>query len=191
MRTLIMLIAIAALCASGACTTTSTPAPAGPTNHPDGPPDGNPDAIDPADVGSNGSGDEADAAYDLNGFWDDGGRVIRITHTGNEVVANYVETYICDHTDGPVPPGETHDGVGETSETNLDFHATLDGDQLTGETNVCNWESGGATHELGAGLMLASVELTINDDGTELTGFWFNEHDETEEPITITRVPAP
>ena len=137
------------------------------------------------------SEDATEAEVDLNGFWEDNERVIRITQTGTQVIANYVETYVCDHNDGPVPPGEAPDGTAETSDTDLDFHATLDGNQLTGETNVCNWETGEAVHELGAGLMLAPIELTVSADGSELIGTWYNEHDDTDEPILITRLDGP
>jgi len=187
MRAIIILNVVVFLSVTGACATVSAPAPDLGDDSP---------VVDSSvsGTGSEGTPDaagDAPTAYNLNGFWDDNGRVIHIMQTGSEVIANYVETYICDHNDGAVPPGETHDGVGETSETDLDFHATLNAGQLIGETNVCNWEAGGATHELGAGLMLAPMELTVSEDGTELTGSWYNEHDDTDEPITITRLPSP
>jgi hypothetical protein len=146
----------------------------------------------PADPAAGGDGVEnTPGTYDLSGFWDDNGRTVRITHTGTEVVATFTQPYICDHEDGPVPPGESPDAGAVTSETTLDFRATLVGDVMSGETNVCNWETGGAVHEFGAGLMLTDIELTVSADGNRLVGTWYNPHDDVDEPVTITRIEAP
>ena len=116
------------------------------------------------------------AGHDLTGLWDDSGREIEITQDGDKVTANYVEPYVCDH----------RDGTGDTSETHLDFEATLDGDELVGETNVCNWGEG---NELGVGLALAPVAFTLSEDGQVLTGSWYSKYDGVDVPLVITRIP--
>ena len=92
---------------------------------------------------------------DLNGPWEDNGKEIRLTQSGNSVTALYVEPYVCDH----------NDGTGQTSQTDLDFNATLNGNTLTGETSVCTWGQG---NPLGVGIRPARITLTVSADGLTL-----------------------
>ncbi|MCK4624474.1 MAG: hypothetical protein KAV00_04130 [Phycisphaerae bacterium] len=193
MRTAIIVGVMACFSMSVACTSVGVPVP---SESPDDSPvvDSIVDESSSPGSGSSPSEESVDGAvevYDLSGYWEDNSRVIRITQDGTQIVALYMEPYICDHSSGAVSPGEIPDGTGETSETDLDFRATITGNKLIGETHVCNWETGGAVHEFGAGLMLTAIELTINADATELTGTWYNPHDEIDEPLTITRLDPP
>lgn len=128
-------------------------------------------------AGDNSGGSDTGGASDinLNGKWDDNGHLVCITQSGAAVSARYLEPYICDH----------RDGTGETSQTDFDFDATLSDRTLTGETTVCNF---GAGNPLGVGLDRAPLTLTLSADGQELSGSFFNALDETDVPITITRV---
>ena len=133
----------------------------------------------PADGGDGGETPapptEEPADIDLNGTWDDGGREVIITHSGDSVTAEYVVPHVCEH----------DDGSGQTSETDLDFMGTLDGDTLTGSIEVCGF---GTDNPLGVGFRPTEVTLTVSPDGQELNGTWFNELDETDVPLTITRL---
>jgi hypothetical protein len=114
-------------------------------------------------------------AVDLTGLWDDNGRQVLISQSGSSVTATYVEPYVCDH----------QDGTGQTSETDIDFTATLDGRTLRGEINTCSF---GSENPLGVGIKPAPFTVTLSDDSRELTGTWYSELDETDVPLTITRL---
>lgn len=115
-----------------------------------------------------------DPTIDLNGLWIDNGREVQIVQSGDQVVATYVETYLCDHSDG----------TGATSETVHDFSGVLSGRVVSGETNTCIY--GNTPYP--AGLRLAPFTLTVSADGREMTGTWYSVVDEGDVPITITRV---
>jgi hypothetical protein len=126
--------------------------------------------------GDNGGNDNTGGgAIDLNGKWDDNGRAVCITQSGASVSARFLEPYICDH----------RDGTGQTSQTDVDFDATLAGARLTGQTTVCNF---GAGNPLGVGVDQADMVLDVSADRNTLSGTYFNESDQTDDPISLTRV---
>ena len=96
MRHVLMLIAatgIGALCIGQGCP--PVPAPGG-NSHPP------PDTLPPSTVddGPDDPTDDLPRVHNLNGPWEDNGREVRITQTGDQVTALYVEPYVCDHRDG-------------------------------------------------------------------------------------------
>jgi hypothetical protein len=111
------------------------------------------------------------APLNLNGFWKDGARAVRIVQNGNDVSAYYVEPYECDH----------RDGTGKKDKTNIDFTAKLDvtvngitlkkeGYTLTGETTVCNF---GKDNPDGVGLARMKMKLKVivfNGEAIALNG---------------------
>src|SRR5262249_8887583 len=90
------------------------------------------------------------------------------------IKAVYLEPYVCDY----------RDGSGDSDQTDLDFTATLDGDMLDGEINVCGW---GAGNPFGVGIRLSKMTLTVTDDQT-LTGTWYNGNEGKDVDMTITRL---
>lgn len=110
----------------------------------------------------------------LNGLWEDGGREIRITQSGNAVTALYVMPHTCDHADG----------TGEMSETDLDFNGTIDGDRVTGEIIICRY----GFDDGGNGFIPTTFEVSINADDTEMRGTWYNNVDDLDEALMITRL---
>jgi hypothetical protein len=104
----------------------------------------------------------------------DGEREITITHTGNDVRAEYVKERECDPRDGT--------GVVKTT---LDFTGTLRGKQLTGKANTCKY---GSDNHAENGFALEDLELTVSDDGNTLDGRWFSStFNEWRTATTITR----
>lgn len=138
---------------------------------------GSPGQLPPstADDGPDNPANDLPRVHNLNGPWEDGGREVRITQSGNQVTALYVQPYVCDH----------RDGTGQTDQTDLDFDATLSGDQLTGQTSVCSY---GKDNPGGVGIRPADMKLTANEDDTELTGAWHDNRSDSDTPITITRL---
>ena len=172
MRLYILLVAaasIAALCVGQGCPTGANPAPS--------PAPGTSDTGAPstADDGPDSPQDNAPPQHDLTGPWEDNGRVVRIAQSGDQVTALYAEPYVCDH----------RDGTGETDQTDLDFNATISGDQLTGDTSVCGY---GKDNPAGVGIRSAQITLTVNSDDTTLTGSWHNDQDDSDVPISLTRL---
>jgi hypothetical protein len=119
---------------------------------------GAPDQLPPstADDGPDNPQDNAPPAHDLTGPWEDNGREVRINQSGGQVTALYVKPYVCDH----------RDGTGQTDQTDLDFNATISGDQLTGEISVCNY---GKDNPAGVGIRPTQMTLTVNSDDTTLS----------------------
>lgn len=155
---LLFALVVAAGCGSGA----PTPSPSGIVFRP-----GTPTSV-PSPI-------ETPAAIDLTGLWDDSGRQVRITQVGTAVTATYVETYVCDH----------RDGTGGTSETDLDFTATLEGRTLSGEINTCNF---GSDNPHGVGIQPAPFSVTVSPDGQQMTGSWYSQLQTDDIPLTITRL---
>ncbi len=122
-----------------------------------------------------GGGNNGSQTIDLTGKWNDNGRLVCITQSGNSVSARYIEPYVC----------EFRDGSGGSDQTEFDFDATLSGRTLTGETSVCSF---GAGNPLGVGLSRADMTLTVSADGKTLDGTFFNKFDQQDEPITLTFV---
>jgi hypothetical protein len=112
--------------------------------------------------------------HNLNGLWEDGGREIRITQSGNAVTALYLEPAICDFADGS----------GGTSETDLDFDGMIDGDKVTGDIIVCRYGFDDGSN----GHVPTTFEMTINEDDTEMTGTWYDNVDDRDVPLTVTRL---
>jgi hypothetical protein len=65
-------------------------------------------------------------------------------HSDSEVTALYVEPYVCNH----------NDGTGDTTETDLDFHGSLEGSVITGDTSTC---LSGEDNPFGVGLRLSAA----------------------------------
>ncbi|MCP4591466.1 MAG: hypothetical protein GY842_12040 [bacterium] len=120
------------------------------------------------------NGPEDPLHLDLSGSWMDGARAIEITQTGFEVEALYVTPYICVH----------DDGSGESSQTDLDFRGTLTDGELVGETSACR---AGLGYGVEVGLTFTPIQLTVNEDLTELTGTWHNALLNEDLPVTIIR----
>jgi hypothetical protein len=118
---------------------------------------------------------------DLNGLWEDNGRRVRIvhqrqgllSHERQSVIATYVQPHTCHH----------RDGTGGTSQTTLDFQATLRCRILTGETTVCFWGQ-----RSNPGFRLSRVQLVVSPDGRSLVGGWENE--EGSGSMTLRRLDA-
>ena len=89
--------------------------------------------------------------------WDDNGHQVQLSHQGSSVTATYVKPYVCDH----------RDGTGQKSDTTMDFTATLDCDQLVGQTSLCRYGKGNSP-----GITTTDMQLTVNEDGTQLSGSW-------------------
>jgi hypothetical protein len=163
------MLAVCALlgCSSGpAATATPTPIVAVPSPAPsDTPVPATTDETSPTPSGP----------IDLNGLWEDNGHQVRITQAGSDVTGNYVEPHPCDH----------RDGTGQSSTTDLDFTGTLEGTTITGTVNVCDY---GAGNPHGVGFRAVPVTLNVNADASELSGSWYDDLDETDVDITITRI---
>lgn len=112
--------------------------------------------------------------HNLNGLWEDDGREIRITQTGNAVTALYVTPHTCDHADG----------TGEMSETDLDFNGMIDGNKVTGEIIICRF----GFDDAGNGFIPTTFEVSIDADDTAMRGTWYNNVDDLVEALMITRL---
>jgi hypothetical protein len=93
---------------------------------------------------------------DLNGIWkrDDGVQVY-ITQTGSQVISSF-------ETEGNEREGDCSFAGMANVKTYLDFDANIEGNQLTGETNVCVIEVNN--------VQLYPMHLTISNNGNTLTG---------------------
>lgn len=109
----------------------------------------------------------------LGGFWLDGERVVQVNHSGASVIGMYLEPHTCDHRDGT------------SSETSLDFDTVLNGDRLTGDLSACYWNTADPSS---SGFRLVPLDLTVSDDQNALEGTWFNDVDNQDIPITISRI---
>lgn len=119
--------------------------------------------------------DDFPVVHNLNGPWEDSGREALIMQTGSQVTALYKNPFVCDHADG----------TGQTSETDLDFNATLAGDTLTGETSVCFH---GFSDPSKNGIRIANFTATVNADDTQIDGTWYNESTDSDVPFSATRL---
>lgn len=128
--------------------------------------------------GAAGGADSAGhSSINLNGKWNDNGRLVCLAQSGTSVTGTYLEPYICDH----------RDGTGQTSQTDFDFSGVLADRALTGEITVCSFGKG---NPLGVGLQRAQLMLLVSADGNTLSGTFFNQVDQQNDPVTITRVAA-
>lgn len=139
----------------------------------------------PGDPGNPGDGDGAECSLDLNGYWIEHAsqeRQVLISHEGSTVFAQYVdEPNVCDH----------HDGTGETSETSVDFQATLSGCTFTGQIMVCQF---GCTSDTDPPCMNGFVDVdfegTVSESGDHIEGTWINVYSATIITVTFDRLPC-
>lgn len=117
--------------------------------------------------------DSLEGNYDLNGEWGAGdGDFFNITHTSSQVIASYYpDLGYC------TLPGMKHIG------SELVFEATIEGDQLQGQVNVC--------YEDTMTIELSDMQLRVTDDGNTLDGFYIGNDDRTQSPLRFQRVSGP
>lgn len=118
--------------------------------------------------------DSLEINYDLNGKWEEtgGGAFFNVTHTGSQVIASYYpDLGFCNL------PGMEHIG------TELVFEATIEGDQLQGQFNVC--------YEATMEIELSDMQLRVTDGGNTLDGFYIGNHDKTQSHLRFQKVSAP
>ncbi len=118
------------------------------------------------------------ALFDLNGRWIDiiaiGVPEITITHDldTNLVQASYDESRRCTDPNGVL-----------LGETKFNLEGTLQGDQLEGKINVCNFGERVPTQ----GWVLEQLKLIVSPDGRRLDGRYFCRVDRNWVPVAITR----
>src|SRR5207248_11501591 len=101
----------------------------------------------------------------------DNGHKAKITVSGDQVTAKYLDEYRCDFRDGSGGFAVTYD----------DFTGTLSGNTIVGKTTFCSW---GAGNPFGVGLEQTDFQVTISDDDLELDGTWHDMLNDSDQPMT-------
>ena len=121
---------------------------------------------------------QAQDNFDLNGVWEREDKAqVNIEQAGSEVIAKFDSPQDC--------PG----GVKDSSDPSLEFRGTIEGNQIFGE--VSNWCYYGASNPDENGLYMEPFQITISDDGNQLTEYIVNRFTGEEVSASYIKISGP